>query len=255
MAAPAFVADNTGNAFTGTSHAPSLGGATIGNLIMIISLQDGTAANNLTFSSATGIEALDGTDNTVTTLSGSPFVVGNPTAARLHIFLGRATAATVSPIWTQGADDHYTKIVEFSGVNAGTTQADILENGSAGGTSANFGTGTTVNAQSVVTLGADRLAIHVIGINDDLTGLAAFAGESGGDWILPAAIFESGTGTDGTIALMTADMPSAGTISGGSDTITSDAWGVCAFALIPVGAAAPGPSHPQRKAHRFMLMR
>ncbi len=38
----------------------------------------------------------------------------------------------------------------------------------------------------------------------------------------------------------------AGTINGGSDTITSDAWGVVGFALIPVAAAPSEPGPPLR---------
>jgi hypothetical protein len=206
----------------------------IGDLAIVHVLQDGTNASPPTIASvAAGIEDLAGTNQALTSIGA--FDVGSAVAAKQHLWIGRwysASAVNIN-VGIGGGDDIYARGYRFRGVNLlGTTLSDVIENASAGATSNGANTGTTVSDTAVQTLGADRLALNFVGINDDATGIAAFAGASGGTWAMPAS-FESSTGTDGTIALMTAGMASAGTIDGGSDTITSDAWGVVGFALIP----------------------
>jgi hypothetical protein len=233
MAAPTYVASGTGEAATASPATPSKTGVTVGNCIICQMLQDGVTASGSTMSgSTTGVAALDGTANSMTKINpaaGSP--VGNPTTAGMHVWIGRATATTVNCNITTTADDTYAQVHEFTNVNTGSTIAAVIENATAGSFVIGRGTGTSVTDVAVVTLGVDRLALNLVFIDDDATGIAAFAGASGGTWAMPAS-FESATGTDGTVALMTAAMASAGTIDGGSDTITTDNWGVTGFALI-----------------------
>lgn len=242
MAAPAFVQASAGTVITGTSGTVSLTGCTADNFIIYQELNDGTGTNfvpntisNITLlnGSGTGLTDINTPDIEVT--------IGNPRAAQMYLYCGRVTAdGTVSLNSRPNAgDDTYCRIYEFSGVHTGTTLSDVIENSSAGTAADEAGTGTSVSDVGVTTLGSDRLACNFVGINDDATGFAAFTGMSGGTWALPVAIFESATGTDATIALVTATIASAGTINGGSDTITSDGWGVRGFALIPAAAAAP----------------
>lgn len=228
-------------------------------IVIVQVTQDGTAADAAISSVHANIANLAGTASAMTSIG--TFPIGNPAAAKQLLWIGRTTAtvpitASVCSLTSSGGDDLYVEIVTFQNVSTGTTLATVIENGSAGSTASESGTGTTVNDVGVTTLGVDRLACNFVGINDDATGIAAFAGASGGTWSLRSQ-FESSTGTDGTVVLMDAAMASAGTINGGSDAITSDGWGVVGFALIGTTAAAPGPSSfgRKRRADRFLTMR
>jgi hypothetical protein len=95
------------------------------------------------------------------------------------------------------------------------------------------GTSTTISAQTVTTAGDGRLAVSFVFVNDD-NAVGSFIGESGGNWEEATNEFTSSAGSDGCIQLQTATIGSAGTISGGSYTMSaSDPWGVRSFALIP----------------------
>lgn len=95
------------------------------------------------------------------------------------------------------------------------------------------GTGATISAQSVTTTDVQRLAVSFVFVNDNNV-VASFTGETGGDWTEAVAEFRTSAGSDGCLQLQTATMASAGTISGGSYTMSAaDPWGVRAFALIP----------------------
>lgn len=82
---------------------------------------------------------------------------------------------------------------------------------------------TTISDNNVTTGGSARCAVNFIGYSNRQTGGAEnFAGESGGSWVNSA--FYDG-GANPTLSLQTAELASAGTISGGSDTsITSSTW-------------------------------
>ena len=98
-----------------------------------------------------------------------------------------------------------------------------------------FGSGTanTISAQSVITTGIERLAVSFVFVDDD-NALDPFTGESGGDWTEGVAEYTTTSGADGAMGLQIATMATAGTISGGTDTMgASDTWGVRAFALKP----------------------
>lgn len=241
MAQVAFVQAGTGWIVTTGTGNGTLAGTTAGNLIIVQTLADGTGLSaTITVAAGSNVENLAGTDNALTRIDSglSPLnnfnQCGNPAAAYQTFYCGRSLGGTVTVTSAVGGsgNDTYNRIYEFSGAHAGTGLTDVFES-----PNRDFATGTTVNDVGVTTTVAECLACNFVGIDDDATGLAAFAGETGGDWTLATAIFESATGTDGTIALMIATMASAGTIIGGSDTITSDNWGVVGFAIKPVPAA------------------
>lgn len=244
MAAPVYIARRGGAAITATSGTIPFTGATIGNFCLVVVLQDGTGAA-LSGISTGGVANLAGTANSLTAIraGASAIQVGSPAAGKGYVWVGRFTAASGTINLTSPGDDMYGAVYEFSGVNAGTALSDVIENVTAGADAVAFLTGTTISDVAVQTLGADRLAINCCFLTDDGSGLAAFAGSSGGTWVLSAdGTFASATGTDGTVAMMTAAMASAGTIDGGTDTIVSLPWAVSGFALKPVaGGPAPTP--------------
>ena len=92
-------------------------------------------------------------------------------------------------------------------------------------------TSTTVSAASVTTTGVNRLAVAFPLIADDLAQ-ADFSGETGGDWVEAEAEYTTATGADASMGIQTAPMSSAGTISGGTFTITSFRWSVRSFAIV-----------------------
>ena len=222
---------DAGGAFTVTGAAPGAAGR-----IMIVQVyQDGTTNGAVTLTSGTNIENLAGTDNTWTAIG--EYSVGASDEGRHYLWIGRSLSTT-APTFTGGnstSEDVYCRMYEFDGVSVGTTLATVIENSTAGTATGAVGTSTSVADVGVTTLGADRLALNFIAVDDDAQAaeLTAMTGETGGDWTYPVAAYGTSTGTDGTVALVTADMATAGTIDGGTDAITSGAWGVVGFALIP----------------------
>lgn len=250
MTVPTFIGAGAGAAITGASGNVSKAGCTVGNIIIVQALADGTNGVVL-FGSPSGVESLIGTDNALTPVphgaSGSGdnnFEVGSPTAAIQRLWIGRAILTTVTVgLAGNAGDDVYALVYEFSGVHAGTLTTDVYENVNAGDTINGVGTSTTILDTTVTTLATDRLACNFIGVNDD-NALGDFTGETGGDWTLVAS-FASATGTDGAIGLETASMAAAGTIDGGTFVmVASDGWGVAGLALIPSVVAAADAPYP-----------
>lgn len=241
MAAPTFVQAGAGRVNTSGTFGDSLSGVTVGNVIISQAIVDGADDNDpLDSTGQSGIESLAGTANSWTLIGN--FDVGGSAEARMWLYIGRATATTVGDQYDTaqvGGQDIYNRLYEFSGVHTGTALADVIENGSAGSTTTSAGTSNTIADASVQTLGADRLALNFVAINDD-NALDAFTGQSGGTWAEAVAEFASSTGTDAAIQLQTATIASAGTIDGGTEGMAaSDAWGVVGFALKPQAAAVP----------------
>jgi hypothetical protein len=235
MAAPTFVAASTGSqdvagAWTATCHAPGAAG----RIIILQFLADGTNASVPTISSTTNIEDLAGTDGAWTQITAAAGEdVGSAKTGSQHLYIGRSLS-TSAPVVTGanvGGDDVYWRFYEFQDVNTGTTLAAVIENSSAGAIVNGAATSTTCSDTGVTTLGVDRLACNFGALSDDAMGIALFTGMTGGTWAHFQS-FETGTGTDGTIFFEDAAMATAGTIDGGSDTITSIGWGVIGFALI-----------------------
>lgn len=99
--------------------------------------------------------------------------------------------------------------------------------GAAGGTGTQAATSASVTDAGVSTLGPDRLALNFVGLADDAMGLAAFAGETNGDWATAGTIYETATGTDATVWLNASylgDGPYTLVATSGSST----AWGATA---------------------------
>ncbi len=256
MAAPTFVGAGTGVIVqTGSSAVTRT--ATVGNFVILHILQDGVDTTP-SLSSISGVEALDGTASSLTVLvnDGVPDTqtckVGTSApAARQLLFAGRATSTTVTTTVAVGLSgiDLYCRWYEFTNVNTGSTISDVLENVGAGlirgGNSGGYlGTDASIEDCDVQTLGADRLALNFVAVDDD-NAVAAFTGMTGGTWVEAVAEFASATGTDGCIQLQTAAMPSAGTINGGSLTMAAaDNWGVIGFALIGTTVDAPSEQIP-----------
>lgn len=249
MAIPSQRQSSTGATDAGGAWSYTCAAPLTGNVLVVSFLQDGTTNGAITSVVGTNIENLAGTDNAWTQVTGpngdGSWPVGNPAAARQFIYIGRALSTSQPTISgaNSTSEDLYIQANEFNDVSTGTTLATVIENSTAGNAVNGTGTSTTVSDTGVTTLGTDRLALNLIAINDDASGLAAFAGASGGTWS-QLSLYEDASGTDGTVSVQAADMTSAGTIDGGSDTITSLAWGVVGFALIgttPAAAFAPPP--------------
>src|SRR3989304_6193889 len=100
MAAPTYVNASTGNediagAWTATCHAP----AAAGNIIILHVYQDGTTDGAVTFTSATNIENLAGTDNAWTAIG--EYSVGASDEGRHYLWIGRSLSTT-APTFTGG---------------------------------------------------------------------------------------------------------------------------------------------------------
>lgn len=251
MTIPTFVTASTGatdagGAWTCTGSIASA----VGNTIVLHVVQDGAGVLEVTLTSGTNIEDLAGTDDAWTKVGSW----GEGVAVSEHIWIGRAINTSAAPTATggnSGTDDLYFRMYEFSNVATGTTLGSVVENAAAaldfctqGGTSA------TAEDQEVQTTAADRLALNFLGINDD-NPFAGFTGQTGGTWVTKAS-YASATGTDGALYLVSADMAAAGTINGGTGSITdSDSWRIVGWALI--GATTPPPSDVFGTEERFYL--
>lgn len=244
MAAPTFVQACTGTTdATGPFQFGLVGqwsaNPTVGNVVILHILQDGTGAN-ITMSSGTNVEDLAGTDDTWTSIG--TFNVGSAAVAKHHLWIGRVFTSAAALVFTGGnsaGDDVYGRIYEFTNCNTGTALSDVIENGSAGSTASAAQTSATIADVGVTTLGPDRLALNFVAGNDD-NALDAFTGMSGGTWAEAVAEYADSGGTDGVIGLQTAAMASAGTIDGGTDGWAdgTDGWGVVGFALIGTTVAS-----------------
>ncbi len=102
------------------------------------------------------------------------------------------------------------------------------------------GNSTTVADRTVTTTGADRLAVNLVAIRNDIAQ-AEFTGMSGGTWAEAVGEFLSTVGGDATLQIQTATIASAGTINGGSSSggSTRD-YNVIGFALVPGVTGAVG---------------
>jgi len=217
-----------------------MAGATAGNLILMHTIVRGTVQDH-TFTNITNLENAAGTDNLLSgVISGRS--LGNPITSNQQIHLARVMAnGTVSVDLVVGAsgEDMFSRMFEFSGASLGTTVATVLENGAGVGDDGNGFTNTTVTDFQVVTNGNDRLALNFVGI-DNNQATTAFTGETGGDWTEVVAEFASATGATATLQLQSAAMSTAGTIDGGTFTITSAGWNVMGTAIIPIPPPGPG---------------
>jgi len=249
MAAPTYVTASTGStdpsgSWTHTAAAPTAAG----NVLIVQLEQDGdsTGSAGPSITSVTNAESLDGTDNTLTYVGA--FAMGSTVTpvAYQHIWIGRAlntSAMVITGANGIGANDLYVRVYEFTNVSAGTTLATVIENSTAGATTNGAGATAAISDTAVVTLGPDRLALNFVAVDDDNV-LGSFTGESGGNWAEAVAYYADSGGSDACIQLQTAAMTSAGTVDGGSYTMSvADNWGVIGFALIGTTVDTPVPRH------------
>lgn len=175
MSAPVLVRTSTGATDAGGVWAASGAAGTAGDVVIVQILQDGTSNGVVSFTGASHIENLAGTDNAWTQIMGpnadGSFPVGSPAQARQFLFIGRlidTTAPTISG-GNSTSEDLYWKFHEFSGVSVGTTLAEVIENGTAfdcllvgvGGTNDSIVGASGTNemiAQSFVSPGAATLS-------------------------------------------------------------------------------------------------
>lgn len=141
------------------------------------------------------------------------------TPVRAYLFGRLATGTeggtTVSVVWSGSANEHAARIYRFSGNALSSTFWEAL----------NFAAdvGSIVLDTGVTTLGTDRLALNVVGL-DHATAIGPFTGQSGGTWAEATPEYAANALT---LQLQTATIAAAGTINGGSVTI-----GVSSRALI-----------------------
>lgn len=223
-------ATDAGGAWSYTCAAP----AAAGRVIIFQVVQDGSSTGVVAVTGSTNINNLAGSAGWTTVASEQ--AVGSPTSALQSIFIGRSTSTTAPTIsgTNSTSQDLYMRSYEFdANVSSGTTLATVIENGSAGATANGAGTSGTASDTAVTTLGPDRLALNFLACDDDVTtGNLPFDGETGGNWVWLDTYAES-SGTDGSLTLMYCTMATAGTIDGGSVSLSLSAgWGCIGFALI-----------------------
>ena len=237
MAAPTFVQAGTGQAVLtiGVTVDIPTAGTVAGDILILQAGKSGTGAQP-TLTSITNIESLSGTDNSMTVITASEQPTGGASDGEHNLWIGRiiATNTATSLVFNTPAADNYVRLYQFTGVNAGTTLNDVVENDTADFSNGTPLTQAQINDTAVVTNGADRLACQFVSVIDD-NAVGPFTGMSGGTWAEAVAEYASSAGNpDGCIQLQTATIAAAGTIDGGSYTMAaSDHWGVIGLALIP----------------------
>lgn len=228
MAIPGFVQAGAGAYCpTPSGGTVSITGVTIGNFLMIHFISRGGLGTS--YSNFVGIENLAGSTGVTELLHQSG--VGDPIGSRHSVWVGRATATTCSLTLSNPSYDVFGRIYEFSGVNEGTLISDVCENG-AGQYGYDYWTQSSLIDEDVTTNDTDRLALNFIALESS-QAVGVFTGQSGGTWTEAVAEYATTDGSDATLQLQMAEMPSAGTIDGGSTTITSTGFGLISTALIP----------------------
>ena len=204
-----FVSAGTGSGTTGTPTPGYPSGMQSGDLILLqVTVRD----TSTTTTTPTGFTTLYSADSTGT--------------GRQWIYYKFATGSESGSLTVSigGSVTKMARMYAFSNV----ALSSFSEGGSFGS-----GTGNTINAPSVTTIGVNRLTVSFVFVNDN-NNVGSFAGESGGNWIEAVNEYTTTVGSDGCMQLQIATMATAGTITGGSDTMyIGDPWGVRAFALIP----------------------
>lgn len=262
MAAPSVFGVAAGATDAGGAWSYSLGSTQATTRFLLVQIvQDGTTNGAVTAVVGTDVVDLAGASNVYTQIPGpngdGSWPIGSPASARQFLYVGRGIGGAGVPT-IRGAnstsEDLYFRRYSWQDVSTGTTLATVIENGTAGAAVNETGTGTTVSDTGVTTLGPDRLALQLVGLNDNVA-IDAFTGMSGGTWTEPTGEYAEASGTDASLQIQVADMATAGTIDGGSDTIVSAGWGVVGFALIGTTSATPAsfvlPNQNLRLTRRY----
>lgn len=201
MGAPAVVQASSGATDAGGAWTATGAAGTSGNVVILQVLQDGTTAGAVTLDSATNIENLAGTDNAWTSIgafSGGSVIV--------HLWIGRLinTSAPTATGSNSTSEDLYWKFYEFTGVNTGTTLADVMEQNGGTTPATSSGTSATVTDADVTITGAFRLAVNFFGLSDD-NAINSILAVTGGSWLISGTYSEA-SGTDASIALQRSEM-------------------------------------------------
>jgi hypothetical protein len=224
MGVPIPVGAGTGVAITTGTSTVSKTGCTEGNLIFLHTYENGVA-NDSTRSNITNIESIDGTPED---LSHTDWRDVGPGPSGHHLVsYGRVMAdGTCSVDLTVGASggDVFARLYEVEDVIAGAAVLEDVDFGAANN--------TTVEDISVTPVTLPAAALNFIAIDTNET-VVAYTGETGGDWTEFAAEFATATGAAATLSLQIADMPSGGTIEGGTFTLSGARdYGIQGMALI-----------------------
>ena len=239
MVVPAFLGASVGNTDAAApgviSMSGSPGSGLDGNIFICQIVQDGLTGGITTDWTKTPDKFVNlaGTPDSATFIG--TFDIGS--LALQHLWIGRMIGENIGSdpaVDGYSSEDVYCRMYYFGDVSAGTTLADVIENGTAGSTTNTSGISATIADAGVTTLGPNRLALNLVGGSDDNL-LDAFTGMSGGTWAEAVAEYASSSGSDAVLGLQTATMLNAGTIDGGTDTWAdaTDGWGVVGFALKP----------------------
>ena len=256
MAAPTLVnhgggSTDAGGAWTATCFAP----AASGNIIIFYAVQCGgtnwavtSADQGQEVGSTTNITSLAGTSGSWTRLD-FEYGAGN---CKTLVYIGRSTG-TSAPVITGSnstSEDLYWAFLEYSGVSTGTTLANVIENTSPTETGVLNGSNLTVQsvqwAGSIIhapltTTGDDRLGVMLGFVTDAVT-----LGTPSSPW-QSWSFYSSSSGTDGSVAMWKADMPSATstTIETKAFSPSTPGYGKSiSFALLPVYTAPPAAGYP-----------
>lgn len=189
---------------------------------------------------------INNASDTVTTPSGWTAFSGNPYSggsdSRQYLFWKKATGSEsgdLSVTWT-AANRMNSRIYRFSGQDLTTPL---------GTPSSSTGASGTLSDEGVTTTQADSLALNFFVIGRENVSLSAMSGMTGGTWVEDFAEYGAG-GTPPdyiTIGMNRADMASAGTINGGTATLTgwsSRTWVIVGVELFAGSSVAVDQADP-----------
>lgn len=215
MAIPAYDSAGAGISGTGSLSVPYPSTVSAGDLLV---LHCGARNTGDTFSTPSGWSLLDDQNNTF--------------AMRSYVFTKIADGSETGSLSVTHAGGNLAaaRMYRFTGV-ASSSYTEGLSNAGIGDT------GSTVVAPTVTTTGTDRLALALVFTNTP-SAHGSFTGETGGDWTEAVAEFTDATSPLVCLQLQTAQMASAGTITGGSLNNTDGSQYLSiGVALVPGGGS------------------
>lgn len=237
MPLPSFVGAGSGAAVTTGVLSLSKTSCTAGNIIVLQALKV-VSAGSISIDAASNVETLDGTDGDLTGLPTGPiFGVGSGgTSGDQLIMMGRVIAdgtVSIDLSSTSGTDGMLGRIYEYEDTPTGTTMAEILDN-TTGSSEVRQTVNTTASIldSGITTTGYNSLGFQFVAVVAD-QALADFSGETGGNWAKPVSEFTSSSPA-GAICIQTAGVPTAGSVDGGTITITSNPWASVGTAMAGV---------------------
>lgn len=250
MAAPSLAvigsgATDAGGAWT-YSPPESFDPLLLGQLFIFWIVQDGSTNGAVTHTSMTNLQSLAGGTSTLTALGNG--VIGSPTSARWHFWMGRVTSTTVTISGGNStSEDLYFGCAQWQHVIRGTTTSEIL---GGVGTAANQGTGTTLTQPSFNFTVKNGLLLAFMFFDDDIATPGTLDGESGPTWGARDINYQEASGTDAAYSVYAASIDGAGSSGSGTATITSCGWSCVVFQLAPYGSLLPAALHtPQGIPH------